>query len=479
MIEWRSWGASAFAEAATLEKPILLHLTAVWCHWCHLMDETTFSDPATITFINENVIPVRVDADQYPHVQDRYIAGGWPTNAFLAPGGEVLWSGTYVDAQQFADVSQSVVGAWNARRDELKGEIERRHKALETTRARHHNIGLVRRESADDILTATIEAYDERNGGFGAEPKFPYVDAIELLYVHGKRDNSDLLRMAEHSLDGMMAGEILDSSNGGFYRYALAADWTQPRLEKLLVVNAGMLRAYALGVQLQGRKDWRHVAEKIVEWAEHDLARDDGLWNGSNAAHDDVVYTSYNAQWIRSLALAGTRMARADWRDRAAHSFDILMDTMSAPDHLLFHFRRTGQAPQIGFLLGDALDSARAAFALWQCTNDRKYLGYARDLATAIERNFWAEDGGLWDRAKGSDELGALRYREKPFDANADAARLFIELALATGERRFRALAERILAMLSPQAGRHGVAAATYALAVDEFFEAPGLTPLR
>src|SRR5262245_38098680 len=91
-IHWRAWNADAFAEAVKADKPVLLNLTAMWCHWCHLMDETTYSDHDLIALINDNMIAVRVDADQHPHVQDCYIAGGWPTNAFLTPTGEVLWS---------------------------------------------------------------------------------------------------------------------------------------------------------------------------------------------------------------------------------------------------------------------------------------------------------------------------------------------------------------------------------------------------
>src|SRR5688500_8105246 len=172
-VNWRPWGAEAFAEAAATDKPILLNLTAVWCQWCHLMDETTYSETSLIELINDHVIPVRVDADQHPHVQDRYIAGGWPTNAFLTPTGEVLWSGTYVPVDQFGEVAAGVLNAWSERRDALKLEIDRRRKAAEAARGRHHVMGLVRREAADDVLTATIDAYDARNGGFGTEPKFP------------------------------------------------------------------------------------------------------------------------------------------------------------------------------------------------------------------------------------------------------------------------------------------------------------------
>ncbi|MGQ0813755.1 MAG: DUF255 domain-containing protein [Gemmatimonadota bacterium] len=472
-INWRTWSHDAFAEAAAADKPILLNLTAVWCHWCHLMDETTYSEAGLIQLINDKLIPVRVDADQHPHVQDRYIAGGWPTNAFLTPTGEVLWSGTYVPPEQFTQVASGVLGAWGERRAELKLEIERRRKALDAARGRHHVVGLVRREAADDVLSATIDAYDERNGGFGTEPKFPYVDAIELLFVHGVRDNADYLRMGEQSLDGMLAGQLWDSKVGGFYRYATAADWSSPREEKLLSVNAALLRIYALGASAHRRAEWRDIAKRIVAWVDSTLRLKDGLWRGSDAHDDDVLYTNYNAQWIRALAEAGGRLGEQQWITTARTALAALLQLMHAPGDLMFHYRLAAGAPQIGFLLSDTNDTARAAIAVAQATGDTTYLDHARRLAGGMEHGFWAEDGGFWERTKGADEVGALRYREKPFDANAEATRLLNDLTSATGERRYRALAERVLAVLSPQAGRCGVAGAGYALAVDEFFDPP------
>lgn len=472
-IKWRSWGKEAFAEAAASDKPILLNLTAVWCHWCHLMEDTTYSDAAIIELVNENLIPVRVDADQHPHVQDRYIAGGWPTNAFLTPTGEVLWTGTYVALEQFTEVASGVLGAWNTRREELKVEIDRRRKALEAARGRNKVIGLVRREAADDVLTATIDAYDERNGGFGTAPKFPYVDGIELLFVHGTGDNIDYLRMAEHSLDGMLSGDLWDREKGGFFRYATAEDWTSPREEKLLSVNASMLRIFAVGAVVQNRADWREIAERTVEWVQQTLLMANGLWAGSDAPEDDIIYTNYNAQWIRALAYAGGRLGKPDWIATAQRGLDSLLSTMSAPGDLMYHFRRSGEEPCIGFLLCDAVDTARACVAVAQAAGDMAYVEHARRIAAGMETAFWAEDGGFWERTKGADEYGVLRYREKPFETNADATRLLNDLTVATGERRYRALAERILAMLSPQAGRYGIGGAGYALAMDDFFDPP------
>ena len=475
-IQWRAWGARAFAEASSANRPVLLNLTAVWCHWCHLMDETTYSDPDLITLLNQHFIPIRVDADMHPHVQDRYIAGGWPTNAFLTPTGEVLWSGTYVPTEQFRSVAESVLSAWRERHVELQQEIERRRKALDAARGRHHLAGLVRREVADDVLAATMESYDARNGGFGAEPKFAYMDAVELLYSHGLRGNADLLRMADHTLDGMLAGELQDQ-DGGFFRYAIKEDWTEPRREKLLIANAALLRGYALGAQLRARPEWRRVAEEIVTWANANLRRADGLWAGSQPVEvgtlDDVLYTSYNAHWISALAEAGGRLAVGDWVADAAHALDTLLTVARAESGLFVHYLNGQSNEHPAALLVDVVEVCRACVQVAQVTGDTRYLDRARELIHTAENYLWAEDGGFWDCARPKEEVAALRYREKPFDANADFARVLNDLSLLTGDRSHRALAERILALLSPQAGRYGVAAANFALAVEEFFDAP------
>lgn len=492
-IHWRAWGAAAFEEAARTDRPVLLNLTAVWCQWCRRMDETVYSDPELIELINSELIPVRVDADRYPHVQDRYIAGGWPTNAFLTPGGEVLWAGTYIPPEQFRAVAKGVLVAWRERRPELEAEIERRRKAMEAARSRRPAVGLVRRMAADDVLTVMQEAFDARNGGFGGAPKFPHPDAIELLLVQAERlSNPDWREMAFRTLDGMLAGELWDEPEGGFFRYALEADWTAPRREKLLDVNAGLLRAYALGAHLTGREDWRRVVERTVAWGEAVLRQPSGLWGGSQAADDEyftldagerarrpapyvdpTVYTNANAHWIRALAEAGGRLGRDDWVKRASIAFDTLVAVAKGPGGLLYHCIEPDGELSVPGLLADTLETARAGLAVFQATGRADVLARVRELAAALEEYLWAPDGGFYDHVPTADDVGALRYRDRPFEANAAAARFFNDLSLATGERSDRAIAERTLALISPLAGRYGVAAAEFALAVEEFFEPP------
>jgi len=491
-IAWRPWGPDAFAEAEAAGRPVYLLLTAGWGEWCHRLDEEALSDPDLIATLNEHFIPMRVDADRHPHVQDRYIAGGWPTNAFLTPTGEVLWSAAYTEPHELQRVATGVQRAWDGDRATLLGEIERRRRALEAARTRHPPPGLVRREAADDVLSALRAAYDPRNGGFGDTPRFPDADPLELLYLHGGRGDAEAAAMADTTLDGILAGHLWDAEDGGFFRYATGADWTEPRREKLLETQAELLRAFALGAHLRQRPDWAERAERTVAWVDQALGRPDGLWAGSLVAEpgyfeddaaarasrpapvpDQALFTHWNALWIQALAEAGGRLARADWIARAATALETLLETMAAPGGLLYHYAEPDQEARIDFLMVDALEAARACQTLAELTGVELWMERALALAAAMRKTYWSDEGGFWDRAKTGHDVGILRYRDRPFDLNAHAARFWLHLALANQTGGHRAVAERILAILSPRAGRWGVAGAPFALAAEEFFDRP------
>ena len=118
-IAWMPWGDDAFARAAAEEKPILLSISAVWCHWCHVMDETSYSDAGVIETINRRFVPVRVDNDRRPDVNARYNMGGWPTTAFLAPDGTTLTGATYLPPQQMRGVLEEISRFYAERKDEI------------------------------------------------------------------------------------------------------------------------------------------------------------------------------------------------------------------------------------------------------------------------------------------------------------------------------------------------------------------------
>ncbi len=488
-IRWRHWSRAAFDEAAAEDRLILLNLTTTWCRSCQEMDETTLSDERIIELVNDRLLPVRVDADRLPHVQDRYIAGGWPTTAILAPSGEALWSETYVDARELRRVMEKVLGAWTDRRANLEEELQRRRKAMEAARGHRPGHGMVRREAADDVLTGAQDQFDPRNGGFGDAPKFIHAEAVELLFSQGESlPNPDWTLMAERTLDGMLAGDIEDRVDGGFYHYALEADWTRPQVEKLLDVNARTLAAYATGAAFTGRDDWRATAERIVEWVDSTLAHD-GLWVGSQSADpayfqadaearasldappvDDTVYAHSAAMWIAALADAGRLLERDDWVQRASEALDTLLDRLGTPDHGMLHYSAPDADPPQGLLI-DLLHGARAAFAVARAADREDALETAQALLVTMKDTLWDENGGYSDSPYDPNPLGALRYRDRPFEENALAARLHMALARETGSPTHKAVGERILAFLSPLAGRYAVEGATFAMGVEEFFE--------
>jgi uncharacterized protein YyaL (SSP411 family) len=487
-VRWQHWTAEAFEAAAESERPIFLHLTTTWCRACHEMDEGPFSDERIIELINDNLVPIRVDADRLPHVQDRYIAAGWPTSALLAPSGEVFWSDNGVSTPDLRRYIEGVLDAWRDRRDPMLREVEKRRKAMEAARSRRQAHRMVRREAADDVLTGAEEQFDARNGGFGDAPKFIHAEGVELLFSQGRAlPNPNWTAMAERSLDGMVAGEIEDRIDGGFFHYALQADWTMPQVEKLLSVNARVLSAFVAGVRHSPeRDDWREVVMRTVDWVDGTLGRD-GLWAGSQAADpgyyadddrsgrdhppvDGTIFTDSSAMWIAALADAGQVLGRDEWTQRAAEALDTLLDRMAAPGDSLVHYAAPDAEPPAGLLV-DLLHAARAALAVARTTDEESALDNARRLVGTMKETLWDQDGGFADTPRTLEPLGVLRFRDRPFEENALAARLHIGLARRTGSGSHRVVAERILGLLSPVAGRYAIEGATFAMGVEEFFE--------
>src|SRR5205809_3226691 len=126
-IEWLKWGQTAFDKARSSGKPILLDITGSWCHWCHVMDETSYSDPAVISTVNKNFIPVRVDTDERPEVNRRYNLGGWPTTAFLDGDGRIITGGTYIPPQQLREVLHSVLDFYSTNKDRIRSKLQTPH----------------------------------------------------------------------------------------------------------------------------------------------------------------------------------------------------------------------------------------------------------------------------------------------------------------------------------------------------------------
>ncbi|MDP9245093.1 MAG: DUF255 domain-containing protein, partial [Chloroflexota bacterium] len=335
-IAWRPWGDEAFREARGADKPVLLAISAVWCHWCHVMDETSYSDPAVIAGINERYIPIRVDNDERPDVNRRYNMGGWPTTAFLTPGGEILNGATYIPPEAMRHYVAEVADVWRDKRDELEPRL-REMKAHED-HAHAQTPGDLDRGIVGSIAALIRGQYDPEYGGFGREPKFPQPKLLRFLIDEYRRTQSDDIAARLHkTLTAMASGGMYDPLEGGFFRYSTTRQWGIPHFEKMLEDNAELLWIYSEAHRTFPSAGYDRIVRDVMRWMDTVLWREDvhafagsqdadehyyTLDAAGRAAHgapfvDQRVYTSWNALAASAYIAAANALGDAGPRDRA------------------------------------------------------------------------------------------------------------------------------------------------------------------
>jgi uncharacterized protein YyaL (SSP411 family) len=314
-VQWHPWGEAAFARALAEDKPILLDIGAVWCHWCHVMDRESYENPEIAAIINEHFVAVKVDRDERPDVDARYQAavsaitgqGGWPLTVFLTPDGRPYFGGTYIPPDDrygrpgFGRVLTTLAQVWRERRDEALETAASAMAAIEHNETFSGRGGELSLALTDKIAGSILAQFDSRNGGFGSQPKFPHPGALDLLLEVGLNRNPEhISKQAQEKLDSeggggfnprilpaestwalapevqaftttlekMARGGVYDQLAGGFHRYSVDERWRVPHFEKMLYDNTELLRNYLHGFQSLGSEDFRRTAKEIVGWLE-------------------------------------------------------------------------------------------------------------------------------------------------------------------------------------------------------------------
>ncbi|HEY6876026.1 MAG TPA: DUF255 domain-containing protein [Candidatus Dormibacteraeota bacterium] len=474
-IGWRPWSEAAFDEAKRLDKPILLSISAVWCHWCHVMDETTYSNAGVIDLIKTEYVPVRVDNDVRPDINQRYNMGGWPTTAFLTSSGDILTGATYLPPDQMAGALRRVASYYRTNRPEIASKVLEGRKRAGSIAAR--SAGSLDGGLVDAVLDAVRNAYDPEYGGFGTAPKFPQTDAILLLLEQAEIRGDDALReMAVRTLERMAQGGTYDHIEGGFFRYSTTQDWSVPHFEKMLEDHAGLVA----GLSLAGMTS---VLETTTGYLNRVL-RDGttGLYAGSQDADehyysldaaaraaltppyvDRRVYTAWNAALAVAYLDAARRHSQPELRAHAAQALDALFaERLTASDGLVHAEGVRGQ-------LGDQVWGLLAAIRAYQSGLRPQWLDIARELAEHVELRYADKElGGYFDRA-GGEELGRLGDPVKPLGENSIAAIALIELDTLTGDpaQPYLAAARRALESVAALPRQYGLMAAVFARAMD------------
>jgi len=450
-IAWQGWADDLFVQAAREHKFVLLDLEAVWCHWCHVMDQKTYQDPKVRALIAASFIAVKVDQDSRPDLAERYKDFGWPATIMFAPdGSERVKLAGYYGAQLFAGV--------------LQGALEtppKKEVPIPSETAAASQIPDARRTAFQHDFDAS---YDEKNSGWGRGYKF--IDGLSMDYSLGLAFSGDAeaTRRARATLDHALL--LIDPVWGGAYQYSDEVDWRSPHFEKIMTIQAVYLRAYAEASTRWADPRYRQAADAIYRYVRDFLRAPDGSFYVSQ---DADLSAELDGHKFYALDAAARQSAGAPPIDRHSYARETGMavgalaayydatgvrealDLARAGAEWALHQRalpgggfRHAEADAYGPYLGDSLSMAEAMLALYRSSGERRWLGETRRTADFILSTFAeSSTGALLAAAPHTGEKPV-----RPVDLNIAAARLFNLLSAVSGEARYRAASERILGYL-------------------------------
>ncbi len=501
-VDWWPWGEDAFAEAARRDVPVFVSIGYATCHWCHVMARESFSDPEIAAYLNAHLVAIKVDREEHPEVDAAFLAAasaftphlGWPLTVFATPEGRVFFAGTYfpprpaAGAPSFRQVLEAIVEAWADRRAEVEATGEAVAAALA---ARPAVTDAVLPTDADlaSAVAGLAGFEDPLHGGFGTDAKFPNAPVLSFLAERALRGDADADALGARLYAATAA--LRDPVEGGFFRYAVQRDWTEPHYERMLVDNAQLLDLATAHGDAAGADAVAGFLLEVLRLPGGAFAsaqdseslvdgeRREGGYYALDAAGraaqprpalDAKVLAGLNGMAVGALATAGARFDRSAWVDAAREAADAV---------LALHLERTAAGPRLrraslDGVVSDAVATledygglAGGLLRLALASGEVRYATRARELVEACAGEELAAPGGGdpvlaargiavdAERSEGSQPSGGALL--------ADAALLLADL---TGELEFRTLAERALAPGIPAALAHPIGAgATLAVA--------------
>ena len=320
-IHWHEWGEEAFEVAKRENKPILLDIGAVWCHWCHVMDRESYEDPEIAQIVNDRFVTIKVDRDERPDIDSRYQVaiqtisgqGGWPLTAFLTSEGKPFYGGTYFPPDDhygrpsFRRVLLAISDAYQNKNSDVSEQAKLVEGAIANSESMAGKTGEFSLNVVDEIVQAALRSFDETNGGFGNAPKFPHPSMIDLLIDQYARTKDDrLMHVFAVTLEKMACGGVYDQLAGGFHRYSVDERWIVPHFEKMSYDNSELLKNYVHAFHATHDEFFAEVACDIIRWMDGWLSdREHGGFYASQDAdislEDDGDYFTWTVDEVKAV----------------------------------------------------------------------------------------------------------------------------------------------------------------------------------
>ena len=469
-IRWEKWSDDVFERAKKEHKFVYLDLEAVWCHWCHVMDEITFQDPDVVRLMREKYIAVRVDQDSRPDLANRYEDYGWPaTVVFNADRGEIVKRRGYIPPGPMARMLQAIID------DPTPGPSVEAEEKIEFT-----GQSALSAELRKELAKKLADGYDAERGGWGRIHKYVDWDAMECNAALARAGDKEAEKRVRQTLTA--AVKLIDPAWGGVYQYSTDGDWEHPHFEKIMSFQAEVLRTYSQAYAQTGDPVYLKAANDIGRYLRTFLKDPGGAFYVSQDA--DLVHGEHSGEYF-ALGDAERRAKGIPRVDRHLYA----RENGWAIQGLVAWYGATGDAQALdeakraaawvvehrsidgggfrhdevdsgGPFLGDTLAMGRAMLALYAAIGDRAYLKRAEAAADFIAKRFGPGDGKDEKAAAGfptaapSKSEGALAPKPQ-IDENVAAARFFNLLGQYTGKADYKAQAARAMRLLAaPQVAK-------------------------
>jgi uncharacterized protein len=290
-VDWYAWGEEAFAKAKAEDKPILLSIGYSACHWCHVMEHESFEDEPIAELMNKSFVNIKVDREERPDLDQIYqhvvqmfgVGGGWPLTMFLTPEREPFYGGTYFPPDDrfgrpgFAKVLEAAARYYREHKAEIRQTTQQVLQGLERLSTFRESDLPLKKTVIENAVRKLNNIFDETNGGFGTQPKFPNPMNLALFMRYWRATgNEGYLRMALLALQKMARGGIYDQLGGGFHRYSVDAQWLVPHFEKMLYDNAQLIRLYADAFRITKDPFYRRIVEETVTYVQREMLHPEG-----------------------------------------------------------------------------------------------------------------------------------------------------------------------------------------------------------
>ena len=454
-IEWQPWSDAVFERARSENRFVLLDLEAVWCHWCHVMDQETYSDPEVQELIAQHYIAIRVDQDARPDLSRRYEDYGWPATIVFGPDGkEIVKRSGFIAPKPFNRLLGAIL--------DDPSPVKYRDSEPVT---QFSVSPLLPDELRATLKKQIVDSHDFKAGGLLQQQKFMDRDTVEYALEMARAGDSQSRRMATQTLDGAL--NLVDPVWGGVYQYSTNGDWKHPHFEKIMFVQADTMRVYALASRQLNDPRYLKAARDIYRYVNAFLLSPEGAYYVSQDADlvrgqhsqdyfalndakrrargipaiDKHLYARENGWMMQGLAALYAADGNPEILARAVAAARWVLDNRSLPGGGFRH----DEADTAGPYLEDTLAVGRGFLALYQVTGEREWLRHAQAAAGFMRTNFTSGSAaGFVTTVPGK---GA--FVPKPtIDENIMQARFANLLSRYTGDTLYRDDAERAMRFL-------------------------------